>query len=204
MVVYRDKFRVFRFSSCDFIRGLPANEDDEFLTLAAVSDTGEVGFRATQASHAFMHRLLDACYFWDYFKQCMCRPGTFDQMGCPSFIFMAERGALEPLLEEHDRYVLQCKKHKVLSRYRAVAPPAPSLLSSFLESDCRVMGAELYEYLLSRCCFFGVNVRSGEHGWGAYDLISADMDRVLGIISEWAAPHGAIRQVAVTQALPFY
>lgn len=203
LVVYRDVFRNFKNISNEFIKKLPAKEDDEFLTMTASSSSGIVGFRTCDDSKAFIKRLLGKCYYLDVSRKRLCRPGEHGETNIPGFIFMSRGGGFEALVKEYEAYVLSCKKHRFLSRYHDLPSPAPALLSALIDDSRREFGIELYEKLLSSCYFFGVKINSGEHGWGAFDLVSSSMDHVLDFVSDLAAPCGNIKFVNDAKELPY-
>lgn len=203
LVVYRGEFRKFKHISNDFIEKLPAKEDDEFLTMTASSSSGIVGFRTCDDSKIFINRLLGKCYYLDVSRKRLCRPGEHGGINIPGFIFMSRGGEFETLVKEYEAYVLSCKKYRVLSRYHDVPSPAPALLTALIDDARREFGIELYEKLLSSCYFFGVKINSGEHGWGAFDLVSSSMDHVLDFVSDLAAPYGNIKFVNAAKELPY-
>lgn len=203
LVVYGDAFRKFKNISNDLIRGLPAKDDDEFLTMTASSASGVVGFKTCEDSEEFIRRLLNRCFYLDASKNRICRPGEQVEKNIPGYIFMSKGGEFEVLVKEYEDYVLSCKKHRVLSKYHDVPSPAPALLSVLIDDDRRKVSVELYESLLATCHFFGIRISSGEHGWGAFDLVSSSMDHVLNIISDLAAPSGNIKFVNDAKELPY-
>ncbi|MBV6290500.1 hypothetical protein [Pseudomonas aegrilactucae] len=174
VLIHRSKFKYFKKGANGFISFLPASDEDDFSAVMVRDLNGTLGFDVNQLAESILDDLLGECYCLRG-SGSVDHPGVFPKGGMPNFFFKNKGDAFHRLVASHERYVLAMKKYSVISRYRHTEKPEPSELSHFLQDDSRIE-KPLYESLLSSCEYFGISQGSQEHGWGAFDLISRDMD----------------------------
>lgn len=200
VLVHRSKFKHFRSGANDRISSLPANEEAVFSAVMARDLHGTVGFDVNPASGKMLDDLLAECHCLNGSGK-IDRPSVFPKGFMPDFFFKDKSGDFGRMVAEHERYVLDMRKYTVVSRYRHTEKPEPSELSSFLHDDSRIEHP-LYESLLSSCEYFGITQRAQEHGWGAFDLISSDMDGFLARLERLAGDNGRIVFIEKRQEMP--
>ncbi|MBV6290486.1 hypothetical protein [Pseudomonas aegrilactucae] len=174
VLVHRSKFKEFKKGANGRISSLPANDEDEFSAVMVRGESGRLGFNANAASREVLRSLLDECYCFTA-PDTIFPPGKRREGGLPNFFFKDKGGALGEMIMTHERYILDMKKYNIISRHKSVEKPSPSALAGFLRDDNR-LERELYKYLLSSCEYLGILQHSEERGWGAFDLISRDME----------------------------
>ena len=201
VLAHRSKFKYFKKGAGGLISSLPAGDEDDFCAVMVRDSSGRLGFSANQASEKILGDLLEECYC-THGSGNIAHPGSFPRGGMPNFFFKDKDGAFSKFLARHERYILDVKKYLVFSRYRCTEKPEPSELSNFLEDGGRIENP-LYEILLSSCEYFGVSQCAQEHGWGAFDLISRDMDGFLTKLESLLGDDGRLVFIENMRDMPF-
>lgn len=200
VLIYRTKFKYFKRDANECISSLPANDDDELSSIMLRDLDGKLGFDVNQVAESILDDLLGECYCLRG-SGIVDHPGVFPKGGMPSFFFKDKGGEFSRLVASHERYVLAMKKYSVICRYRYIEKPEPSELSYFLQDDSRIENT-LYERLFSSCEYFGVSQDSQEHGWGAFDLISQDMDGFLTKLESLVGDEGRLVFIEKMREMP--
>lgn len=190
ILVHRSKFKYFKKGGSDLISSLPASDEDEFAAVMARGTNGLLGFNVSPAARSILNALLCECYCLDG-PDTIFHPGERPEGGMPDYFFKDKGGAFNGLLVEHERYVLSLKKYNIISRHKHIEVPLPSMLAEFMRDGGRLEN-ELYKHLLSSCEYFGILQHSEEHGWGAFDLISHDIDYFLNRLERLVGDHGRL------------
>ena len=200
VLICRSEFKYLKKYANDRISSLPANGNDELSAVMARDPNGKLGFDVNQVAESILDELLGGCYCLRG-SGSVDHPGVFPKGGMPNFFFKDKGGAFSSLVASHERYVLAMKKYSILSRYRHTEKPEPSELSHFLQDDSRIE-EPLYESLLSSCAYFGISQRAQEHGWGAFYLISQDMDGFLTKLENLVGDEGRLVFIENMREMP--
>ncbi len=177
ILCYKSEFSEFKHHANDPIAELPANKQDHFALIMAVSLDGGVGFDRTPHGGAAIDALVSKCFWVETHKMTINPPSRERSGGMPYLLFRAKNDGFEKLLEEHREYDKNLRKYEVLIRHRHAEKPAPAKLSSILESThLRIRGKELYDALQETCHYVIVPVGSGEHGSDAFFVFSRNLD----------------------------
>jgi len=190
ILVHRSKFKYFKKGGSNLISSLPASDEDEFAAVMARGVNGRLGFNVSSMARSILNALLYECYCLDT-PDTIFHPGERREGGMPDYFFKDKGGAFNALLVEHERYVLNAKKYNIISRHKHIEAPQPSMLAELMR-DGGNLENKLYKHLLSSCEYFGILQHSEEHGWGAFDLISRDMDDFLDRLERLVGDDGRL------------
>ncbi|WP_156326228.1 MULTISPECIES: hypothetical protein [Pseudomonas] len=200
VLIHRSKFEYFKKGADGFISSLPASDEDNFSAVMVRDLNGTLGFNANPISQNILDDLLGECYCLRG-SGSINHPRAFPKGRMPNFFFKDKGGAFARIVAMHERYVLDMKKYSIISRHRRIKKPEPSELSHFLKNESRIE-SPLYESLLSSCEYFGISQRAQEHGWGAFDLISRDMDGFLTKLESLVGDEGRLVFIEKMREMP--
>jgi hypothetical protein len=172
IICYRSALPIFRENLDDYIKAMPGSAMDQFALLMGVGPDGTVGFDATAEGDIAMNSLISKCYSVDLSRLAIVSPEANDECRMPRLLFRDREGEFTKLRDAHERYELALKKYKVISKYREVAAPEKSILSTMLTKDLPIEDVDLYRALLDACHYVIVRVVSGEHGSDAFVVFS--------------------------------
>ena len=177
ILCYTSEFSEFKHHANDPIAELSANEQDQFALIMAVSLDGGIGFNRTPYGNAAINALVSKC-FWVEPRKMTIKPPVRTRSGhMPCLMFRAKNDGFKRLLEDHEKYDRNLRKHQVLIRHRHAESPNPAILSSILQSThLRIRGKELYDALQETCHYVTVRDGTGEHGSGAFIVFSRNLD----------------------------
>lgn len=178
VLIHRSTFSGFAPTSSPRVAALPAHQADEFALVMARNHAGRLGFDAHPSSEAVLNTLLNECYCLGSDNR-LHPPGAFMGSCTPHFFFKDRHGAFDALVAAHERYVLERKRHAIVSRHRDVEPPVPSTLAAFLSGTDNRVDDTVYGHFISACQYFATGCIAGEYGWGAFTVVSSDMDGFL-------------------------
>ncbi|WP_200627117.1 hypothetical protein [Pseudomonas sp. LAM2023] len=201
VICYRAKFELFSKASSSWVAGLPADHDDDFALICAINQDGTLGFDRTPSAKEFVSALIAGCYCVDI-SGALLAPGDFRGQYMPSIFFKDRNGCFDRMAMEHERYLLELKKHAFLSRYKSLQSPCSSPLSDFLLGGGRSVSKSLYVALMESCEFFCMSKLSGEYGWGAFDVTSSNMAGFLLDLENNIPAEGHITLKANIQEVP--
>ncbi|WP_347900845.1 hypothetical protein [Pseudomonas purpurea] len=176
ILCYKSEFYEFKRKSNDYIREMPAKEHDQFALLMAISPEGAVGFDTTPQGCSAISALASKCYFVDLRRPSIQPPQEKHTGLVPSFLFRDKSGEFEKLFDEHIKYENDIKKYKILSRHRYAEKPSASTLASLLQSNSLSITKDVYDALQEACHYIIRPVMSGEHGRGAFNIFSNNLD----------------------------
>ncbi len=177
ILCYTSEFSEFKHHANDPIAELSANEQDQFALIMAVSLDGGVGFNRTPYGDAAIDALVSKCFWVETHKMTIKPPVRTHSGHLPSLMFRAKNDGFKKLLEDHEKYDRNLRKHQVLIRHRYAEKPDPARLSSILQNtDLRIRGKKLYDALQETCHYVTVPDGTGEHGSGAFIVFSRNLD----------------------------
>lgn len=175
ILCYKSEFHEYKKTSSGYIREIPAKEHDQFALLMGISAEGSAGFDRTPQDCSPINSLASKCYFIDMYRN--IRPpqaNNTDYMH--QLLFRDKSDGAERLFNEHIKYENDLKKYKILSRHRHAEKPIASTLASLLQDDRLLINKDLYDALQEACHYIIRPVMSGEHGRGAFNVFSSNLD----------------------------
>jgi hypothetical protein len=177
ILCYTSEFSEFKHHANNPIAELSTNEQDQFALIMAVSLDGGIGFNRTPYGDAAINALVSKCFWVEPHKMTIKPPVRKHSEHMPCLMFRAKNDDFKRLLEDHEKYDRNLRKHQVLIRHRHAESPNPAILSSILQSaHLRICGKELYDALQETCHYVTVRDRTGEHGSGAFIVFSRNLD----------------------------
>lgn len=175
LLCYRDSFESYRKITNDIIRAIPAEPLDQVALLVCVNSDGKIGFDSSVNSQILLGTLFKGA--------CIVHGEKLSQVASVSsrysgrYTFKPKCDSFFNLIKEHDNFELSNKKYQIMSRHgKRIAQPTPALLTDFLKNLKRPINRELYKILQETCHYTAISVESGEHGFGAFQVISNNLD----------------------------
>jgi hypothetical protein len=177
ILCYQSQFAEFKKYACEYISEIPADEQDQFAIVMALSIDGAVGFDKSCEGRDAINLLCSRCYWVDLGNRSIQPPLENYSGHMPRLLFRAKNGGFEKLLEEHVTYERNLKKYLVLSRHRHADKPKESRLAGILQDkNLLIKGKELFEILQETCHYLLVPIISREHGQDAFFVFSKNLD----------------------------
>lgn len=175
IVCFRAKYDEFKKTSSSYICSLPAKKNDEFALLSATNTQGAIGFDTAPQGISTLKKIIESCYFFDM-KNLIQPPKPCNIKYMPEFLFRDKNGAFQKLLDEHRKYEINLKRYEIISTYRKLDEPSPSVISEFLQATEYKISRNAFEQLNSSCHYIAIAKISGEYGFGAFDVFSKNLD----------------------------
>lgn len=177
ILCYQSQFAEFKNYACEYISEMPADEQDQFATVMALSANGAIGFDKTREGRDTISSLVSKCYRVDLRKMSIQPPQENYSGHMPRLLFRARDDGFEKLLEEHETYEKDLKKYLILRRHRHADKPKESRLARILkDNNLPITDKELFEILQENCHYLLVPIISREHGQDAFFVLSRNLD----------------------------
>lgn len=199
LLCYRARFESFKKITS---LTLPANSQDEFAKLVCVSRKGKIGFNSSQAAEILLGSLAKGCYILagkklSYLSKAV--PGE-----SRAYAFKPKDVSFEGLIAEYEKVERDAKKFQIMSRNgRACLSPKPSILSDFLKNTGHPISTELYQRLMETCHYVSREIASGEHGYGAFEVFSKNLEVFFNDLKKLMGTSGELIFVNHSQ-LPYH
>lgn len=199
LLCYRASFESFNKLTSSKI---PANSYDEFALLVCVSKKGKVGFNSSEAAEILLGSLAKGSYVLAGGR--LSYVSTTVPGESRSYAFKPKDDSFQRLLKEYEKAELDAKKFQIMSRNgRACLPPASSILSGFLKNIGHPISTELYQRVIETCHYVTKEIASGEHGYGAFEVFSDNLDVFFSELKELIGKSGELIFVNHSQ-IPYH
>ncbi|MGA3682434.1 hypothetical protein [Pseudomonas graminis] len=204
ILCYQSQFAEFKNYACEYISEMPADEQDQFATVMALSAGGAIGFDKTCEGRDTISSLVSKCYRVDLRNMSIQPPQENYSGRMPRLLFRSKNGGFEKLLEEHLTYEKNLKKFLVLSRHRHADKPKISRLAGILQdSNLPITDKELFKILQETCHYLLVPIISREHGQDAFFVFSRNLDYFFKEFNSIVDGRGELNFVDSALKLPF-
>jgi hypothetical protein len=175
ILCYKDSFESYRKTANDVIRAIPAKREDEFALLTCVNSEQSLGFDVSEKSQRLLGSLFKSCYTTCGEK--MAGPTSAVSRYSSSYAFKPKCHSFGSMIEQHENFEINTKKFQIMSRHgRSFPRPGPTPLTAFLKNSNRPISQELYQELMKTCHYVAIEAASGEHGYGAFEVFSENLD----------------------------
>jgi hypothetical protein len=180
ILCYQSEFEDFKNYACEYINGMPADKQDQFAIIMALSMDGAVGFDRSCEGRETINTLVSKCYWVDLGNMSIQPPQEKYSGHMPRLLFRAKNEDFEKLIEEHVTYERNLRKYLIVSRHRHTEKPKESRLAGILKDyNLPITEKELFETLQATCSYLLVPIISREHGQDAFFVISKNLDYFL-------------------------
>lgn len=175
LLCYKDSFESYRKIANDIIRKIPAEPLDQVALLVCVNSDGKIGFDSSVNSQILLGTLFNGAYIVHGEK--LSQVASVSSRYSGRYTLKPKCDSFLDLIKEHDNFELANKKYQIMSRHgKRIDQPKPALLTDFLKNLKRPLNRELYQVLRQKCHYIAISVASGEHGFGAFQVISSNLD----------------------------
>lgn len=204
ILCYQSEFDDFKNYACEYINEMPADKQDQFAIIMALSMCGAVGFDRSCEGRETINALVSKCYWVDLGDLSIQPPQENYSGHMPRLLFRAKNADFEKLIEEHVTYERNMKKYMILSRHRHADKPKESRLSAILQNNnLPITDKELFETLQETCSYLLVPIISREHGQDAFFVFSKNLNYFLEEFNSIVDGRGEITYVDSVSKLAF-
>ncbi|RRV05650.1 hypothetical protein EGJ27_17715 [Pseudomonas sp. v388] len=175
ILCYRDKFEFYKRITSPKTREIPANEQDEFALLVCITTEGDIGFDASADAALLLGALAQGSYVLagaELFYESNILPAE-----SRAYTFRPKDQYFGNMIKAYEKSELDAKKYKIMSRHRRPCPiPKTTSLTEFLKLQGHPINERLYKEIIENCHYVTKEVGSGEHGHGALEVFSDNLD----------------------------
>jgi hypothetical protein len=175
ILCYRDSFDSYKEIANDITRAIPARDEDEFALLVCVNNSHKIGFDSCGGGALILGEL--AKHGYSLIGKKLVNIDKLIPGYSSRYICKPKGEALKQMIQDHEKFEIEQKRYQLMTRYgRLCEEPTPAALTAFLCDNGHPISDALYMNLLQACHYVMKEVRSGEHGSGAFEVFSDNLD----------------------------